>query len=492
MSNNHANKSFFTEKNSSSYWWRVGKQMSLTLFHKAAKAVPAYGKFLKHLHISPDSISTWEQFQGLPYIDKKNYLGKYRFSEIFWKNYLDNKPMVVTSTSGSTGQPTYFLRTTELDWQYSLLADFFVNNSLKGRTLLIDCFGMGVWIGGLMTYQAFHDFSLHGYPLSIITPGINIKEILHSLKVLAPNFKNVILAGYPPFIKDVIDESVVVGINFRKFRTRLLFAAESFTESFREYVASRVHIKNLYLDTLNIYGSAELGAMAFETPTSIFIRRLALQHPNVFGYLFDADKIPTLAQFNPRFVNFEEQQQQVLITADSAIPLIRYRIGDRGGVYSLDELVKIFKTEKVYLLDEIRKHHIPLTTFPFVYVYERADFTKSLYGLQVYPQHIKLGVEVSELEQYLTGKFVFDVCYDKTQNQYLQIDLELKSGVHVTEQLKKVVNKSIMEALQEKNSEFRELSRMLSGRSLVKLDFFTFNHPIYFRSGVKQSWIKKY
>jgi phenylacetate-CoA ligase len=74
---------------------------------------------------------------------------------------------------------------------------------------------MGVWIGGTITFQAFEMAGRSGYPMSIITPGINKEETFKALKKLAPYFKQIILAGYPPLIKDIIDEAPGRGIRLK-------------------------------------------------------------------------------------------------------------------------------------------------------------------------------------------------------------------------------------------------------------------------------------
>ncbi len=255
------------------HWLSVQRKKTLTLFRQMSKQVPAYVKFLKQNDFDPKKVKNYEDLKTVPFIDKKNYFQRFPISEFVWQNEFERTPFVFTSTSGSTGMPTYFLRDEILDWQFSVLAQMFMDKGRKGTTLLIDCFGMGVWIGGLITYQAFRLCALRGYPLSIITPGINKKEIFHSLKNAAPHFDNVILAGYPPFIKDVIDEAESEGIKFGS-HMRLFFAAEGFTENFRDHIVKNLHVRNLYFDTMNIYGTAEHGGMASETPGSILIRRL--------------------------------------------------------------------------------------------------------------------------------------------------------------------------------------------------------------------------
>ncbi len=461
------------------------------LFHRMVEQVPAYKKFLKRSHFDPGTVKSPADTLLIPPLTKQGYFKSFQLNEKLWPGNLESA-LVATSTSGSTGKSSYFVRSAELDWQYSVLAEYFLANGPKGPTLLIDCFGMGVWIGGLITYQAFYYAANRTGALTIITPGINKKEIFSALRELGPQYKNIIFAGYPPFIKDIIDEADFEGIQLKKWHCRFLFAAESFTENFRDYIAEAGAVKNVYKDTLNIYGTAELGAMAFETPGSIFIRRLSLSHPEVFDELFGSKKIPTLCQYNPTFVSFEEHNREILITANSASPFCRYQVGDSGGVYSLKEIIEVFKKNNIDLIAEARKANVDVLKLPFVYVYERNDFSTTLYGLQIYPQTIKRALEDPVFRKNLTGKFSLETHYDKKSDQYLKINIELKPFQKSNRKLNSKLEKAIVRALLKENSEFRELTGMLTAkRTKPKLAFWPYNDHHYFKSGIKQQWLKK-
>src|SRR5262249_2125733 len=155
--------------------------------------------------------------------------------------------------------------------------------------------------------------------------------------------------------------------------------AESFNETFRDHVSELAGIANPVLDTLNIYGTADIGAMAWETPTSIAIRKEATKDEKVFKALFGSlEKTPTLAQFNPRFTSFDTLNGEILLTGNNAIPLIRYAVGDRGGVLSFSELRKAIPS--LVVSDTVKKFDAPLFELPFVYVFERSDFSVKLSG----------------------------------------------------------------------------------------------------------------
>jgi phenylacetate-CoA ligase len=441
-----------------------------------------------------DAIHTAEDFAAVPVMSKKNYLQKHEPADLLWHGSM-RSPQVLTSTSGSTGKPTYFARSHEVDEHSSFVHELiFRTSSLKKdkSTLVIVCFGMGVWIGGLITYQAFELMGRRGYPISVLTPGINKTEILKALTDLAPQYDQIILAGYPPFLKDIIDQALAQGISFNKHKMMLLFAAEAFTENFRDHLAAKVGIENPLTDAINIYGSADIGSMAFETPFSILARRLAMKDQKLFADIFGGTtKTPTFAQFVPEFVSFEAPNGEILISGDSALPLLRYSIGDHGGVFTFRELVERYKAHGVDLVKEaqaagIRKHVYEL---PFVYVFERIDLATTLYGLQVYPETIKEVLLQKHFVDTLTGKLTLITKFDERHDQYLEINLEQKPGKEAGKVFSSELLAEIVKSLREKNSEFRELSDFLGKRSEPKLVFWSYEDPLYFRPGIKQPWV---
>lgn len=484
----------FIYRKDGTFWSRQRERRALELFNKTSQGVPAYKDFLEKNSIDPDAVRTWADFQLVPRTSKKNYLRQYPLEELCWGGSLKS-PIVFSATSGSTGKPFYFPRDAKIDWHQSIISELFLRNALAGKdepTLVLVCFGMGVWIGGLINYQGFSYINERGFSLSILTPGVNIKEAMNALRELAPSYRNLILVGYPPFMKDIVDEALDEGIDLKKYHIRFLFAAEAFTENFREYLVSNVGGGNLYRDTMNIYGSADIGAMAFETPTSILVRRLALEHEDIFEALFSSiKKTPTLAQYNPLFITFEAPNGEILVTGDNTIPLIRYDIGDNGGVFSFSEVDAILKKGGINLEDEARKQGITLYQLPFVYVYERSDFSTTLYGLQVYPEFIKEAVLDPMAQKWLTGKFTMLTKYDSDQNQYLEINLELKRNQKEPSASEKVkVLEHIKQTLKKKSSEFRELSTHVNKRELIELVFWPAGDPLYFKSGIKQKWVQ--
>lgn len=480
----------------SAHWEQVRKRRALDLFHRAAREVPAYKDFLNKNGINPDKISKYSDLTLVPHITKDNYLRKYSLPELTWGGSL-NHPLVYTSTSGSTGKPIYFHRSGELDSQSAIMHELFYEfgEPVNGPTLVIVCFGMGVWIGGLITYQAFQIMKERGYNLSIITPGINKEEIFRALENLAPLYSQTILAGYPPFIKDIVDEAKERQINLAKLKLRLLCAAEPFTEKFRDYLVAKTSVSR-WSGVSNIYGTADLGTMAMETPVAVLIRTLAARNANLFKDLFgEINKTPTLAQYIPDKISFDtEKDGELIITGNNSVPLVRYAIGDHGGTYTFDQLNAKLKKCGIDLAEEAGKSGVSGLNIqlPFVYVYERVDLSTTLYGLQVYPEPLREVFLTDTFNQYFTGKFTLETNYTRSQNQYLYIHIELKPQKVISAKTRTNLLQALIKQLEAKNSEYRELHAMLGRRAWPKLVFWPNGDHKYFKPGIKQRWVNKH
>lgn len=480
------------------YWIKRGEKNALKLFHEMAKRVPAYRDFLKKNKVNPNKVKTINDFKSVPAIDKNNYLRYYPREKLFWDGQFKDKRWVISATSGSTGEPYYFPRGEDQDWQYALTAELYLRTNFeihKRSTLYIVGFPMGIWIGGLFTYQALKLLSERGnYKLSIITPGINKLEIIKAVKNLGSHFDQIIIGSYAPFLKDIIDDGLNQGLNWKDYKLGFIFSAEGFSETFRDYVIKKTGLKNAYKDTLNHYGTVDLGTMSHETPLSILIRRMAVNDEKLYEIVFgQIHKLPTLTQYIPEMFFFEEVDGGLVCSASSGIPLVRYDLHDHGGILTLEETNKKFFDYGIDLFKETGKAQIAQTIWhlPFVYVYERSDFSVSFFAFQIYPETVKKALQDKALEDAVTGKFTMMVKYNKQSNQFLEINIELKAGVKESDGLKNTARELIVQRLLKENSEYRKTSEEYPDRTIPEIVFWTYEDPTYFKSGTKQKWVKK-
>ena len=246
---------------------------------------------------------------------------------------------------------------------------------------------------------------------------------------------------------------------------------------------------------MNIYGTADNGPMASETPISNLINRNSCKKLSLFNYIFGSiNKTPTLAQFNPLFINFECVDEDIVLTGNNEIPLVRYSVGDHGGVYSYKEMIAILEKHNINIITEAKKSGIinVLNELPFVFVFERSDFSVTLFGLQIYPEVIREIILESPFNEFLSGKFIMVTKFNKKQDQYLEINFEIKKNIQsIRHLIEKCLLKKIVYNLRQKNSEFRELSDYLKNRVNPMLVFWPYENQEFFKPGIKQKWVKK-
>lgn len=484
------------KKKPAAHWEKRGKKMAIDFFKFVSKTVPAYKKLLKKKNIHPRSIRNVGDFKKLPLLDKKNYVDANKFSDLF--PYRDLSHITTFSaTSGSTGKPHYFPRGEEQDWQYEYVAELYLKNQFeigKHRTLVLIGFGMGIWIGGIFTYKILNAIAKKGYALSSMPIGPNIDLYLRSLKKFGHLYDQVILMGYPPFIKDIIDESSHYGIHWSDYTIRIMTAAEGFSEEFRDYIAKKTKIKNSLTDIINIYGTVELGTMAHETSTTSLIRRLLQNNAPATKSIFPRERhLPTLAQYHPYIVHFEQIEGEVVGTGFGSIPLVRYRFFDTGGVIPFDMMVEKLKNVGIDFFVEAKKTgiHKTIMKLPFVYVYERSDFTVVIRGANIYPEEVKRALHDHLLEHSVTGKFTIIKKENKTLDEYMEINIELKKNVRQSTALRASIQKRVVETLKQHNSEFAYLFSFDAKRVMPRIVLWPYHDIHYFKPGGKQQWVKK-
>lgn len=484
------------KKRPASHWEKMGEKMAMDFFKFVSKTVPAYKRLLNKKNIHPHSIKNVGDFKKLPLLDKKNYVGASKFSDLFPYGDLSHIT-TFSATSGSTGEPHYFPRGEEQDWQYEYVAELYLKNQFeigKHRTLVLIGFGMGIWIGGIFTYKILNAIAKKGYALSSMPIGPNIDLYLRSLKKFGHLYDQVILMGYPPFIKDIIDESSHYGIHWGDYKIRIMTAAEGFSEEFRDYITKKTKIKNSLTDIINIYGTVELGTMAHETSTTSLIRRLLQNNTLVTKSIFPRERhLPTLTQYHPYIVHFEQIEGEVVGTGFGSIPLVRYRFFDTGGVIPFDMMVEKLQKAGINLFAEAEKAGIAKTIMklPFVYVYERSDFTVIVRGANIYPEEVKRALHDHSLENSVTGKFTMIKKENKRMDEYLEIHVETKKGIKQTLALKRKIGIIVTDTLRKLNSEFNDQYESVPHLMTPRIALWPYHDTRYFKPSGKQQWVKK-
>lgn len=469
-----------------------GFDNALKNFQRTAATVPAYKDFLKKNRIDSSKIKLPSDFEKVPWIDKKNYLKTYPFHSLFPNEQI---PPMVSVSSGSSGEPFYWPRNEDQEREGGVIHErifkhiFGIDNK---KTLAIICFSMGTWVAGTFTTSSCRWISKTHNNLTTITPGIEKEDTIAILKNFAPNFEKIILCGYPPFIMDIVREAVRQQIDLRRLGIRYLFAGENFSEKWRDTIHELAGISNPYFGSTSIYGTADAAVLGHETPFAIYIRRLADGNSDIKNSIFpESNFLPTLVQYYPSYKYFEKVGNEVVFTAETGLPLVRYNIHDHGGLITFKEMTDELK--KTGNLNEATEKNLTSWEMPFIYLTGRPDVATSFYAVNIYPENIKQGLETVELKKMITGKFIAQTKLDENQfDQELIISVELECDIEPTEKLNQTIVTSIFKSLKELNAEYRKLNNSIgekAARPTVKL--IPFGDPSFQVKKSKHKWINK-
>jgi phenylacetate-CoA ligase len=196
------------------------------LFQAAAREVPAYGQFLTGAGFDPTNAHGIADFARVPVTTKDGYHKRFPLAELCRGGELSNCDMLAVS-SGSSGEPAVWPRFVSDEVGTAFRFEQVFRDAFRAherRTLAVVCFALGSWVGGMYTTACLRHVAAKGYPITVVTPGNHKAEILRVLRPLAPSFEQVVLCGYPPFLKDLIDSGRADGFDWHERPVKLVMA----------------------------------------------------------------------------------------------------------------------------------------------------------------------------------------------------------------------------------------------------------------------------
>lgn len=470
------------------FWKSVSERMALNLFKQTAKRVPAYKKFLTKYRVDPASIKTIEDFKQIPLTDKDSYINKYKLNELCWDGKIESS-YFLSASSGSTGIPNFWPRSTEQNFQGATISERIYKEYFgadKKSTLYIVAFAMGMWIAGTYMAMSTEWVSQKGYPITVTTPGLNRDEIIRLVKMGSQYYDQVVLVGYPPFVKDVVDYGITQGVDWKKINIKFLFSGEAFTERWRAHLADKTNLKNPLTDTINIYGSADVGLVAHETPLTNYLRHFTAVNAGALEDIFGSERVPSVNQYDPTIRYFEKIDERLIITAPSGIPLVRYDTKDIGDILYFEDLQNKLKRHKVDIASEFKKKGMSnlLWKTPIVYLFGRGKFSASIYGITIFPEYMKYILDNRELIEQVTGKYVISTEETKSHDQALYLRVELKETTAQSLKLKDLITKVFVGELPKISSEYKHLLSSMGAKVHPKVFMHDYGDPQYFPRGV--------
>lgn len=425
--------SFLTPK----YLEKVSKLRFKRSVYLAHKKVPAYQKLNK----DSDTVQ--------PITDKKNYIDAYSIEDRCVNGILPSKDITIDESSGSTGMPYNWFRSIRERAESHASISYFASYCYGQKPFItINAFSMGAWATGINMGIALQRNSI------VKNTGPDINKILHTLKVLGTEH-NFLILGYPPFIKQLIDQAEKEDFPLADYKLDALVGGEGMSEGLREYIKTRFN--RVYSG----YGATDLEiGVAGETPASAGIRKLAKNDKNIKQELFGSDpRLPMIFQYNPLMHYIETNEDNELIftiTRQSLLsPRVRYNIHDKGGIIRFDEMEAKLKALGHKIEDLAENQNGVLLKLPFVWVNGRTDYTVSIMGANIYPEDVESALYANKDLAKITRSFCQSIQETKDGDQQPLFMFEIETDPN-DETLKEVFKEHLLQHLIELNLDFKE------------------------------------
>jgi len=311
------------------------------------------------------------------------------------------------------------------------------------------------------------------------------------IRHLAPYYEKIILAGYPPFVKDIIELGLQQGIEWSKYDVRIITGGEAFSEPWRDRVLQIVGQKTIESGAVNVYGMAEAGIVAHETPASVLVRRAISGLGKTQAHeRFGGTKLAGMYQFIPRYRLFEQTAEGVLLLSmPTGIPLVRYNTRDRGGVIEFDE-ARAIAASGLKDLSAAQAAALQHWQLPLVYLFGRVDLSATLYAVNIYPENVKSALEAPHLISHVSGMFVMETKNTANMDQYLEIKIELARGVNANDHLQEVILNQVVEDLKRLNNEYGQLHKAAGSKAIPKIHLVA-HGELGVVPGRKHRWVKR-
>ncbi len=331
--------------------------------------VPAYSDFLSKHSITPDS--DWE---SIPLITKKDYLLSYPLEKICWNGTLDGCHLIGAS-SGFSKSGTIFWPKRPEDERHALEATEKMliehHNLDKKKTLVLVCLAFGTWIGGMQIASVMRTLATAGkHKMTVATPSLNLAESVEIYDRFGSNFDQVIWLTNPSNVNLI---TALLKKRGKKIKPGTIFfgvIGEYFTENFREKIAADYgHPQDEPFCIWTGYGSADTGDIASEIKSTIKLRKFFHKNAKLCKQFFGSESAPMILAKSPS-IFVEIINENIVVTKDQLVPLVRYDTKDAGGLLFKKDLEN----------SEIPKEIVSGLPDEMVFVYGRASDAVIFYG----------------------------------------------------------------------------------------------------------------
>ncbi|USQ14624.1 hypothetical protein J2N86_04745 [Legionella lytica] len=257
-----------------------------------------------------------------------------------------------------------------------------------------------------------------------------------------------IIAGYPPFLKDLTAYAQEKGYNFDEFSVIGIVGGQAISEAMRDQL-----INHGFNQIYSSYGASDLDInLGVETEYEISVRKAIETNPGLARELYGENKgLPMVFHYDPMNYHVEcDNEDNLLFTCtrdDRSSPRIRYNLGDKGRVYASSDIQA--------LLAKYGMFQKPKTNLPLMFVWGR-DSTVVFNGANLAFTELERAVTTDEQLEQIVLKKAFYSYQDETGADKLEIWLELNEDEELpNESQQKEYAHSLLNKLVSLNQDFR-------------------------------------
>jgi len=401
--------------------WRLGIWRAWRSFYQSHRLVPAYRDFIAARGGKPTIHLDRGLNPGLsviPEMDKASYVKAYPIEHRVKRGRLPRKGVMVDESSGSSGQPTSWVRGAIERTIVSQMMRLSYHESVdrERRVFILNAFALGAWATGMNVSMSLTGSSI------LKSVGPNIDKIVNTMIEFGPDFRYVVM-GYPPFLKSLADDP---RIDWSRYTVDAGYGGEGISESLRTYLQRK------FQRVVGSYGASDLEVnMAIETDLCIRLRRAVIEDKPLRDALIRTDYgvTPMIFQFNPLAYYIETNRQGELIVTMSRpyhiAPKVRYNIHDRGHVMRYPELRARLKSAG--RLDLLQGAGFK-SDLPLLFLYGRSDMSIDYFGANVTPDSLReVLFGIDELAPVLST-FRLLSHEDEGHNKRMEVAAELVEG----------------------------------------------------------------
>ena len=324
---------------------------------KARNNSNAYKELLEEAGInSPIYELTESLWKQLPVLSKENTFQRFELHDLLGECQPEELGTVLTS-SGISGYHAFGVSTHQQVCRSHHEIDLALEQTFhvdEKRTLIINTLPMGVRFNSRTT--------------TIADTSVREDMAFAVLSKFEKYYDQVILVSDPLFLNRLLEYAREKNYHWPRNKVNCVIGEEAFNEHFRNYVAAEINADLDLRDGPMIASSMGVGELGlnlfFETRETIALKRLLHNAPSffeeLFGFPYNQGSM-MLFCYNPLRTYVEALQPDdkhigdllvSVLKSDQALPLLRYRTGDRIRLLDWPDIQDALQANNLPLLDK--------------------------------------------------------------------------------------------------------------------------------------------